>query len=154
MKPLILKLLAAIGLAPAGHLTQAQTRANRAAEKVARLEQQATKLREERDDWKQRHQHAITAAADLKKTAARAEDASARAKAEAERANTQVEEWRTRAQALTTELREVRDRLEEARRVGTLAREHLMVTETKLDLIEAAIQVLDSRTRDAVVPRP
>jgi chromosome segregation ATPase len=135
-------------------VTHAQMRANQAAEKIARLEQQMMKLREERDGWKQRHQDAVAAAGDLKKAASRAEDASARARADAERANAQVEEWRTRAQALTMEVREVRDRLEEARRVGTLAREHLMVTETKLDLIEAAIQVLDARTREAALPRP
>ena len=32
-----------------------------------------------------------------------------------------------------------------------MAREHLMATEVKLDLIEAAIQVLDARTRETAV---
>jgi hypothetical protein len=29
-----------------------------------------------------------------------------------------------------------------------------MATEVKLDLIEAAIQVLDARTRESAIPRP
>lgn len=151
MKRIILRLLAMAGLAPSSHAARERHRAQRAADKVARLEQQTAALRGERDTWKQRHQEAAAAAGESKKAAVRAEETAARARAEAERATAQVDEWRVRAQALTAELREVRDRLEEARRVGTLAREHLMATETKLDLIEAAIHVLDARTRGAAV---
>jgi chromosome segregation ATPase len=151
MKGLILKLLALFGLAPAGHVTQAHARAQRGAEKAQRLEGQLSKLRADRDVWKQRHQEVAAAAAAAKKAVVTAEEAARRAQSETERVRAQVDEWRTRAEGLSVQLRELRERLEESRRVGTLAREHLMATETKLDLIEAAIQVLDARTREAAV---
>ena len=75
-----------------------------------------------------------------------------------ERART--DEWKRKAEALTSDVRDLklrlddaRGRLEEAQRGATFAREHLMAMETKLDLIEAAIQVLDTRTREAAVTR-
>lgn len=151
MKGIILKLLALFGLAPAGHVTQAHARAQRAAEKVQRLEDQLPKLRADRDVWKQRHREVAAAAAAAKRAAVTAEETTRRAQSETDRTRAQVDEWRTRAEALTAQLRELRERLEESRRVGTLAREHLMATETKLDLIEAAIQVLDARTREAAI---
>ena len=59
-----------------------------------------------------------------------------------------------RAQALTTQLEEYRARLDGANQATKMAREQLMVMEVKLDLIEAAISVLDARTREAAVSRP
>jgi chromosome segregation ATPase len=153
MKTIILRLLALIGLAPASHVALAHDRARRAAGRAGRLERHLSTLRDERDGWRQRHRDAAAAAVDWKKRARGAEEDARRAKAAAERASAHVDEWKTRAEALTTDLRELRDRLEESRRVGALAREHLMATEVKLDLIEAAIHVLDARTREAAVPR-
>jgi chromosome segregation ATPase len=153
MKSLILRLLAAMGLAPASHVAQAQDRARRVAGKMARLEAQLARLRKDRDAAKQHHQQSKTAAADWKRSAGRAQEDALRARAAADRASAQVDEWRTRAEALTRELRELKDRLDESRRASTLAREHLMATEVKLDLIEAAIHVLDARTRETAVSR-
>jgi len=153
MKTIILKLLALFGLAPATHVAHAAARARQAADKASKLEERLAKIGEDRDRWKQRHQEAAGALAESKQRAGRAEEAITRAQADVARARAQAEEWRTRAEALTNQLRELRERLEESRRLGTLAREHLMATEVKLDLIEAAIQVLDTRTREAAVER-
>jgi hypothetical protein len=49
------------------------------------------------------------------------------------------------------ELHALRERLGHANHVTTIAREHLLATEVKFDLIEAAILVLDTRTRETAV---
>ena len=48
----------------------------------------------------------------------------------------------------------MRDRLEKAHLATDAANEQLMAMEVKLDLIEAAIQVLDARTREQAVSPP
>jgi hypothetical protein len=53
--------------------------------------------------------------------------------------------------ALKTQLHALRERLGHANHVTTIAREHLLATEVKFDLIEAAILVLDTRTRETAV---
>ena len=58
-----------------------------------------------------------------------------------------------RAESETQEKLALRARLEEAQRTAANAREYLMATEAKLDLIEAAIQVLDARTRETSLNR-
>jgi chromosome segregation ATPase len=148
MKALIRKALAMFGLATAGQVAQATAQAHQAAEKIRQLETRMAKLREDADGWRQRHQQAADAAAEWKKAAARAEADLAKAGDEAARVGAQLAEWRARAEALAGQLREHRDRLDESRRVSTRAREHLMATEVKLDLVEAAIRILDERTRD------
>ena len=153
MKRLILRLLALLRLAPASHVDLARAQARRVADRTERVEAQLSKLRADRDAWKQSHHEMIAAVAEWKEAAASATEDAKRAKAETERLRGQADDWRTRAEALTTQLRELRERLEESRRVGSLAREHLMATEAKLDLIEAAIHVLDGRTREAAISR-
>jgi hypothetical protein len=71
-----------------------------------------------------------------------------------------TEEWKARSEKLTADAQDLRARLqnsraklEEAGRAAATAHEHLMAMEVKLDLLEAAIRVLDLRTRDQVVPR-
>jgi len=56
-------------------------------------------------------------------------------------------------EALTGEKLALRARLEEAQRTAIMAREYVMATETKLDVIEAALQVLDQRTRQESLSR-
>ena len=58
-----------------------------------------------------------------------------------------VQRQAQRADTYLAELREARERVERAEKAIALSREHLMSTETKLDLVEAAIAVLDRRTR-------
>jgi len=54
-------------------------------------------------------------------------------------------------EAGAAQVKELHETIERANRSTTTAREQLMATEVKLDLIEAAIHVLDSRTREAAV---
>ena len=153
MKAVILKFLAFLGLAPAGRVTVATTQARDAAKKVARLEERLASLRADAQTWKGRHYETAHALATLKDTAARAEAANRQKNDEIERLRRQADEWRAKAEKLSTDIGELRERLVESRRIGTLAREHLMATEVKLDLIEAAIQILDARTRDTALKR-
>ena len=148
MKAQIRKLLAIFGLATAGQVAQASAQAHQAAHKVKQLDTRMAKLREDAENWRQRQQQAADAAAEWKTAAARAEANVAKADEETVRLRAQLAEWRARAEALAAELREHRDRLDESKRVSTRAREHLMATEVKLDLVEAAIRMLDERTRD------
>jgi hypothetical protein len=116
-------LLAIFGLAPAGAVTAAR----------AHAENEAEKARTDARSWK-------TRAEELNEKARQADELATRL-AKAQR---QAE----RADLYRAELKEARERIERAEKAIALSREHLMATETKLDLVEAAINVLDRRTRD------
>ena len=83
-----------------------------------------------------------------------------RAAADVKREQARTEEWKARsekfaadAQDLRARLQSSRAKLEDAEHAAATAHEHLMAMEVKLDLLEAAAQVLDLRTRDQAVPR-
>ena len=80
--------------------------------------------------------------------------AAARWKGEAERLRAGAEHAKARAEASRKEKLNLRAHLEEAQRTAITVRDYVMATEAKLDLIEAAIQLLDSRTREAEINRP
>jgi chromosome segregation ATPase len=113
---------------------------------VAALEDRASRLRADVDNWKRRHEESASAGAESKRAAAAAAS-------RAERAEAEVEGLKARSQALATKLGVLREQLDKAKRESTTAHEHLMAMEVKLDLIEAALQVLDVRTRDATLER-
>jgi len=139
--------------------------AERAETKIAQLERQLEQARADAQGWKRRHEDTTEAVAGWKQAAHRGqaeterakEDADRikadldRAKADLEREQPRTEEWKRRAEALKLELQEMRARLELAHQAADSANEQLMAMEVKLDLIEAAIQVLDSRTREQAV---
>jgi chromosome segregation ATPase len=150
MKAAIRKVLAGIGLATAAQVRQAATQTRQTAQKA---EEQMAKLRTDAKGWKQRYEESSRAAAEWKKAAADAEGNVERSSRELERVQAHADEWRSRAETLTTQVRDLKERLDETRRVTTVARQHLMATEVKLDLIEAAVQVLDARTRESAIPR-
>ena len=131
--------LGAVGLAPA---RQAQTlikRVEATDQRVAELKRAVTGARAEATRWK-------TKAGELTARLAKAEQAAARlAKAEHE-----AQQWKARDEKHVAQLAEVRDRMIRAERAAALSQEHLTATETKLDVIEAAIGVLDRRTRTAL----
>jgi chromosome segregation ATPase len=174
MKTAIKSLLGAIGLAPAGLVERLTDESQRAAGKVTQLEERLAQLRAETDTWKRRHEDTADAVAGWKQAASRAQDDADRAKteierlkadivrarADAEREHGKTDEWKSRTEKMTAEaedlrarLHNARARLEETQRTAIFAREHLMAIEVKLDLIEAAIQVLDTRTREQAVSR-
>jgi len=150
MKATIRKVLAGMGLATAAQVRHAAAQAQHSARKA---EQRMTRLRTSAEEWKQRYEEASKVAADWKHAAVDARASVERATGKLEHVQAHVVEWKARAEALTTQVRELKERLEETRRVTTVARQHLMATEVKLDLIEAAVQVLDARTREAALPR-
>jgi hypothetical protein len=118
-------LLGLFGLAPARTVNafEARARDDRAALEKARGDVQTWKARAE--ELADRAKHADALAARLAKAEKQAE----------------------RAEGYLAELREARARIERAEKAIALSREHLMATETKLDLVQAALTTLDQRTR-------
>ena len=147
MKRFITGALRLIGLAPAGHVESLKAENDRAARKVREFETRAVDWKADAEGWKRRHEDGARRAAENQETASRATT-------RAERAEARADELQARADALAAEMKEMRARLQDAHRLTSSVREHLMATETKLDLIEAALQVLDTRTRAAVLPEP
>ncbi len=141
---LLTNVLAPLGLVPAGHAKRLHAESERAAEKLRTLEGRTAELKADAESWKRRHEETARKLADAQAAAARAE-------ARAQREEARAEELKARGDTLLAEMKEMRGRLQDASRTGSSVREHLMATETKLDLIEAALQVLDARTRLATV---
>jgi chromosome segregation ATPase len=153
MKTIIKGVLGTIGLAPARQVERLTVEARDADARIGTLEQRQTKLRADAESWKQRHDTLARSMAELKERASRAEQEAERARNHSERADAKADESRKRAETLQAQLRDLHGRLIDAERVTTTVREHLMATETKLDLVEAALQVLDTRTREGAVSR-
>ena len=165
MKAAARALLEAIGLAPAAHVARLHAERQRA---EAESDKRLTDFRAAADKWKHRYEDTAEAAAGWKQAAASAKAEAGRARSEVgrlketlnrEHANT--EKWTRRGEQLSVDAKELKQRLhttqgelKEALRTATFAREHLMAMEVKLDLIEAAILVLDSRSRDETVAPP
>jgi chromosome segregation ATPase len=147
MKTAIRSLLAGVRLAPASQIEHLAGQARRATVRVSELEERMAKLRTDVDTWKSHHEASAKNAAEWKQAATTANAKTERSAAQAKRAEASAEEWKTRALALKAQLQSLRERLSNASEATTMAREHLMATEVKLDLIEAAIHVLDTRTR-------
>ena len=144
MKTAIKGLLATVRLAPASQVEHLADQARRATVRLSELEERMTKLRADVETWKSHHEASAKAAAEWTHAASTAVDKTERSVTQTKRAEASTEEWKARALALKEQLQALRGRLSHA---TTLAREHLMATEVKLDLIEAAVQVLDTRTR-------
>jgi len=91
---------------------------------------------------------------------AKAAEANARAKAfeaEAQHEAQRAEKYKATIEKLqrqTADVEKLRERLIVAERELTVAREHLMAVEVKLDILEGAANVLDARTRLAIRPQP
>lgn len=147
MTSLMKRSLAAVGMVPARQLEGVAEELRRETKRLAKAEERASELRTEADNWKRRSEEAAARIAEFQATAERAER-------RAERAEAQAAEWKGRAGLLADEVRDLKDKLRETKAAANGAREYLMATETKLDLIEAALQVLDARTRDRAVTRP
>jgi chromosome segregation ATPase len=147
MKTAIRRLLATVRLAPASQVEHLADQARRAALKVSDLEGRMAQLRADVDTWKGHHQASAKTAAEWKQAASSANEKTERSAAHTKHVEATAEEWKARALALKSQLHLLRERLSHASQATTLAREHLMATEVKLDLIEAAIHVLDTRTR-------
>ena len=153
MKAAIRRALAGIGLAPAGQVHRMTEESRHVSDKIKSLEDRMAKLRTDADTWKQRHDEVAAKLDALREAVTRAEADARDARAGVEHAKARVNEWKGRSESETQEKLALRARLEEAQRTAINAREYLMATEAKLDLIEAAIQVLDTRTRETALNR-
>ena len=122
-------LLGALGLSRAGHTRTLRKRLEAADRSAAELTRAVADAREETARWKAR-------AGEL------AEHVKHLPKIERE-----LKQVRMRDQKHLAQLAEVRERMRRAEHATSLSQEHLIATEAKLDLIEAAIIVLDGRTR-------
>ena len=145
------RVLSALGLASrrrVENLQEAVTRAKAGADKLkGQLVTARADLRTVQDEVKRAATAKATAARETSEARARNE------KLEAERDEWKrtALEWKNLAAEYRTRLHEVRRKLDTVEQSTRLSHEHLMSTEVKLDLVEAAIQTLDSRTR-AVMP--
>jgi chromosome segregation ATPase len=174
MKGAIKGFLSAFGLASAGQVERMTKDTQDAAARIAQLEERLAHARADADTWKRRHGEATEALAGWKQSAARADAETERlraagdrlaadldrAGADVKREQARTNEWKARSEKLTADAQDLRGRLqnsraklEEAERAATTANEQLMAMEVKLDLLEAAIRMLDLRTRDQVVGR-
>ena len=126
---LLQSLLGAVGLAPAGHVRAAQRRADDFKRSVADSRADAAR-------WK----------AKVTELTAKLQDAE-RAIERLPKIERQLQQWKARDEMHAAKLADVRERMRRAERAAALSQEHLIATETKLDVVEAALGVLDRRTR-------
>ena len=129
-------LLGAFGLASAGQARTLATRAESADQRILELRRAVVEAREEVARWKSK-------AGELTERVAKSEHAAERLP----KIERELQQWKARDEKHVAQLAEVRERMLRAERAATLSQEHLTATETKLDLIEAALNVLDRRTR-------
>ena len=145
------RVLAALGLASRAtveNLREAVTRAKAEGDKLkGQLAAARADLRTVKDEAKR----AATAQAAALRETAEARARCEQLKTERDVGKRTANEWKDRAEEYRAKLREVRGKLESVEHSTRLAHEHLMSTEVKLDLVDAAIQALDVRTR-AVTP--
>lgn len=151
MKATLRRTLESVGLAPVGQLQRSQAESRQLSDRIQALEQRVARLKADAETWKQRSDETAAKLRESRDAAAKAAAEADRMREGAEHAKARAAEWKARADALTAEKRDLRARLEEAHRSALTAREYVMATESKLDLLEAAIQLLDSRTRAAAV---
>jgi predicted nucleic acid-binding Zn-ribbon protein len=133
---LLHSLLGAVGLASAGQTRTLATRVEHADHRVDELKRAVADAREEATRWKAKVK-------ELTDRVAKAEHAAERLP----KVERELQQWKTRDEKHVAQLAEVRERMLRAERAAALSQEHLTATETKLDVIEAALNVLDRRTR-------
>jgi chromosome segregation ATPase len=136
---LLRKAFSVVGLTSSAHARALSQRAEAADRRAGELKEALAGARAEAARWK-------TKAAELGERLAKLDDAAERLP----RLERDLQQWKTRDEKHVAQLGEVRERMERAERAVALSREHLMATETKLDIIEAAVNVLDARTRRAL----
>lgn len=133
---LLHSLLGAVGLASAGQARTLMKRVEAGDKRAAELKRAVADAREETSRWKAK-------AGELTERVGQAEQAAERLP----KVERELQQWKARDEKHVAQLAEVRDRMVRAEHAATLSQEHLTATETKLDVIEAAVNVLDRRTR-------
>jgi len=129
-------LLGAVGLASAGQARTLTARVDTAERRATELKRAVDEAREEAKRWKGK-------AGELTERVAKAEQAAERLP----KVERELQQVKARDEKHVAQLAEVRERMLRAERSAALSQEHLTATEAKLDVIEAALGVLDRRTR-------
>ena len=148
MKATLKRALALVGLAPARQVAREEAERRRAADRVRALEAQIAATRATLETWKHRSEEHAAAAAAWKRSASQTEE---KARDDVARVKAHSRKLKSRVEALAAQVDDFQSRLEQAGDATAAARRELMVLETKLDLLEAAVNVLDARTRDGAV---
>lgn len=126
-------LLGAVGLASARTLNQ---RVEAADQRMAALKRAVGEARDDAARWKEK-------ARELSDRVAKSERSAERLP----KIERELQQWKSRDEKHVAQLADVRERMLRAERAAALSQEHLTATEMKLDVIEAALNVLDRRTR-------
>ena len=129
-------LLGAVGLASAGQARTLLKRVDAADQRTTELKRAVADAREETARWKAK-------AGELTERVGKAEQAAERLP----KVERELQQVKARDDKHVAQLAEVRERMLRAERAAALSQEHLTATEAKLDVVEAAIGVLDRRTR-------
>ena len=133
---LLHSLLGAVGLTSAGRARTLMNRAEAADHRAAELKRAVSDARAEAARWKAK-------VSELSERAGKAEQAAERLP----KIERELQQVKARDDKHVAQLAEVRERMLRAERAAALSQEHLTATEAQLDVIEAALGVLDRRTR-------
>jgi chromosome segregation ATPase len=160
MKRLILRLLRVFSLVPLAHLTHTEERLGEAEERARdqrkKIERLSQSVAAEQARIETVRADALAATTALKEAIEARQVEHGRAttllKRERDDARADAEQWKTRARETHDTLRQVKAKIAAAERAEAQLHDTLMATEVKLDLIEAAVNVLDQRTRHSLAP--
>ena len=133
---LLHSLLGRVGLATAGQARTLKKSLETADQRNSELKRAVAETRQEAERWK-------TKAEEFTRRATKSDQAAERLP----KVERELQQWKARDEKHLAQLAEVRERMIRAEHAAALSQEHLTATETKLDVIEAAIGVLDRRTR-------
>jgi hypothetical protein len=146
----IRRILRALGLVSAGAHAAVVERLRKAEGRALKLAQQLGEARSEARGWKTKanetHQELRGAQAKSSEALRKAREEIVEARQAAKRAEARQAEAERRAQR-AVDLETAQKTLADSEHALTLAREQLMAIEVKLDILEGAANVLDSRTR-------
>ena len=139
-------LLNALGLARAASMTALTERLRKCEARAEALARKLEEARSEARSWRQRAEEAQQRVKGAEKEAAKESQRLRKVRAD-------VEKEVAREKQRTVDVATLDQRLDEAERDLTIARDHLMAIEVKLDILEGAAQVLDTRTRQLLAGR-
>jgi chromosome segregation ATPase len=155
VKRLIIRLLSLLGLVTvrrhnmiAAQLRDAESRARKFSKL---LEEGRTETRESKLKADQALKDALKNAKTIDVELSRQVQRSEKLKLEGDKLRTELKRSHESFVKRSADLDSLQNRLTEAERELTVAREHLMAVEVKLDILEGAANVLDVRTRAVVV---
>jgi len=146
------RVLAALGLSSRAQVENLRETVTRAKAEADKLKGQLAAARADLRTVKNEAKRASTAHATAVRETAEARAHRDQLKTEGTEWKQTADTWKGRAEAYRAKVRDARHQLERVEQSTRLAHEHLMSTEVKLDLVDAAVRTLDVRTH-AVMPQ-